>query len=335
MKTKIDPWKIIPRTSLMKAAEKIGDKMRYDNDPTINQIIDILNSKDRFLILSHINPDGDGIGSQLALGRVLKSLGKTVELVCTHPVPRELLFLPFADQIRSGPIEIPNETVAVILDTPSIERINKNDPPFQLKQSPYTVNIDHHISNSGYARYNWIDSRASCVGEMLYYLFKHGGFDIDREVATCLYASILTDTGGFRYSNTSADTFEAAAELVKKGADVSEIANKIYSNLPIAKYRLLNLALETLQLHRDGRIGVMKVTQSMLKQSGASPMDSDGFSNYPCTIKGVLIAALLVELKDRAAVKASLRSKSEQDNVNTIARKLATPLLPAALLREQ
>lgn len=281
----------------------------------------MLNRQKDILIISHIYPDADGIGSQLALGRVLESRGKTVKYFCANPVPPELLFLPGAGRISSRLPEIAGDTAIVIIDTPNIDRVGWPEEIPPLIDNRNTINIDHHISNVNYAACNWINPGASCVGEMLFRLFTKASFTIDHDAAVCLYTSILTDTGGFRYPNTTAATFEVVAQLVKDSVNPSLIASQVYSSMPVQKYRLLNLALQTLNLHSDGRIGVMRITREMLEQAGASPLDADGFVQYPSTIKGVRVAVLTTELKDRTSVKISLRSKSERDDVNAIARK--------------
>ncbi len=304
----------------MTSNNKSRRTMKHDTEPIMDRIIDIFRGKEDFVIVSHEHPDGDGIGSQLGLGHVLTGLGKTVRYLCFDPVPEELSFLPMAEQIESVPPEVGGETVLVIVDAPSPKRIRWPGEGPPLESVSATINIDHHISNTCYAAYNWVDPKASCVGEMLCRLFKKGGFVVDRAAAECLYASILTDTGGFRYCGTSADTFEAAAELVRKGADPSRIATNIYSSMPPAKYRLLHLALETLRLCNNS-IGVMRVTREMFKKAGANTLNSDGFVNYPYTLKGARIAMLLKELADRTGVKVSLRSKTGEDDVNKIAQK--------------
>ena len=291
-----------------------------EKSATMDRIIEILKRENDFVIFSHEFPDGDGIGSQLALLHLLEKPGKKVTLINRDQTPEQLRFLPGSDRLVRGPVAVTGSQVVIMIDIPVPERCGFEAGKEYLPRARHSINIDHHISCTEYAEQNWIDPDASSVGEMLFQLFVRGGFHIGRNSATCLYTSIMTDTGNFRYSNTTAETFHVAGELVKLGADPAAISAEIYSNLPHSRYRLLASALNTLTLSDNGAIATIKVTREMMEKTGASPDDTDGIVNYTATIKGVRIGVFLREI-DAGKVKASLRSKTAEHNVNLIAAK--------------
>jgi bifunctional oligoribonuclease and PAP phosphatase NrnA len=289
-------------------------------DATMDSIIEILKRENDFVVFSHEFPDGDGIGSQLAMFHLLDKLGKKVTLVNRDKVPEQLLFMPGSDRLVREHVDVTGSEVVVMIDVPVPERCGFEDGKEYISNARHSINIDHHISCIEYAEHNWIDPDASSVGEMLFQLFDRGGFNICRDAAICLYTSMITDTGNFRYSNTTAETLRVAGELIKLGADPAAISGEIYSNLPHSRYRLLALALDTLTLINNGTIATIKVTREMMEKTGASPNDTDGIVNYTSTIKGVRIGVFLRETDD-GKVKASLRSKTSKYNVNLIAGK--------------
>ena len=239
-----------------------------------------------FVVLGHIHPDGDSIGSQLALGHMLKTMEKDVVMISPDPAPEELQFLPGVNEIVDTVSNYPENYALILLDTPTAERSGYAEIDSLIQNANVTINIDHHVSNTCYADVNWVEAKTSCVGEMLLHIFRHGGFTIDQETATCLYASLLTDTGGFRHANTTGAAFRMAAELVELGIDPVLVSREIYGNLPLRRYKLLSQALNNLALYHENQIAVLSVTEDMFKDTGATLEDCDGLVNYAANIQG-------------------------------------------------
>jgi phosphoesterase RecJ-like protein len=269
-----------------------------------------------FLITAHERLDGDALGSELALYHVLKSLGKEPTVYNQDPTPGNYLFLPGSDRIIHELPPPDTIEVAFILDCSELDRVGEESARIGTIRN--LVNIDHHVSNGGFCEIRLIDPDASSTGELIFRLVREMGLKIIPEVATCLYAAILTDTGGFRYGNTRQGTLMAAADLVASGADPQRISENIYEEEPLAKIRLLAATLPTLTLEEGGRIGTMVVTRQALADAGALPEHTEGFVDLPRIIRGVGISILYAELPD-GRFKVSLRSKGNV-NVEQVAR---------------
>ncbi|MBI4435957.1 MAG: bifunctional oligoribonuclease/PAP phosphatase NrnA [Candidatus Omnitrophica bacterium] len=279
------------------------------------KIIETIRRHKRFLISSHINPEGDSLGSALALRGLLVKLGKKVEVVWDGPVPPAYRFLPGTSVIKRKPSF--SYDTAFIVDCPTLSRIGRTQQ-FIDKRKPLCA-IDHHISNERFGTVNWVDPEAAAVGEMVYFLFKMFKVKPDRNDATNLYASIVGDTGSFRYSNTTPKIHRVAAELIALGVSPAVISNALYESTSLHSRRLLALALGTLKVDRGGKMAWIKVTQKMFSKCQATSQDSEGFVDYPRSLKGVQAAVLLRE-EEGGGVKVSFRSKSGFD-VNRIARR--------------
>jgi phosphoesterase RecJ-like protein len=287
----------------------------------VEELIAALDRGRRFVVLGHVDPDLDCVGSQLALGAVLEALGKQVRLWAPARLPEQYDFLPGLDRITT---EFPAGEaidVAVVLDTATFERLG-DEPPFAAAAFPVLANIDHHESNGRFGTINWIDPAASSVGEMLFELFEAWGVEISRQTAEYLYASIASDTGGFSFSNTRARTFRVAGALVELGVVPFAVWRHLFGSVPLAKYRLLGDALCTLRVHANGRIATMRVTQQMLAETGTLMEDSERFVRYPRSVTGVEVAALLREQPDGDSVRAGLRSNAAGFDVSRIASRL-------------
>ena len=276
--------------------------------------MEVIRRHRRFLISSHVNPEGDSLGSALALGGLLKKLGKKIQLVWDGPVPMAYRFLPGVKAVRHSPSGLYDATF--IVDCPTLSRIGRTQR-FIDKRKPLCV-IDHHISNERFGTVNWVDPEAAAVGEMVYFLFKMFKVKPDRNDATNLYTSIVGDTGSFRYSNTTPKIHRVAAELIALGVSPVAISNALYESSSLHSRRLLALALGTLRVDRGGKMAWIKVTQKMFSKCQATSQDSEGFVDYPRSLKGVQAAVLLRE--EAVGVKVSFRSKSGFD-VNRIARR--------------
>lgn len=285
----------------------------------LDELIAVFERGRRFVLLGHVDPDLDSVGSQLALGAVLRARGKHVCLWSPAPLPKQYGFLPGLETISTTYPAGESFDVAVALDTATADRLG--EAPVDLGDFGTVVNIDHHPTNQRFGALNWIDGRASCVGEMLFDLFERWGVEIGRDVAVCLYTSILSDTGGFAYSNTTARAFEAAAALIERGADPFAAWRRVFGSFPERRHRLLGLALETLALHGGGRIGTIRITQQMLAQAGAVMDDTERFVFFPRTVRGVDAAAVLREQADGRRVRVGLRSNVPAVDISRVAQR--------------
>jgi phosphoesterase RecJ-like protein len=278
-----------------------------------------LRQGNRFVVSSHANPDGDAIGSELGLARILRGLGKGAVVWNRDPSPALYRPIPGCDRIHVGeeaPAGFPSMFDAVIvLECPSLDRTGLEA---QLQAGLPLLNVDHHLGNQHYGQVNWVDPAAPAVGEMVYRLAHGLKVTLDRDTATALYLTLVTDTGGFRFSNATPVAFEAAAALVREGARPEQVAEWLYESYPLPMMRLLGEMLSTLELHHGGRIATAFVTQEMLARAGATPGDTEGLTDYPRSIAGVQAAALLRE-REPGRFKASLRSRGDAD-VERVAR---------------
>lgn len=287
------------------------------NDKEVKRVYDAFKKRDFFLVTSHVNPEGDSIGSQLAVYTILKKLGKNVIMVDNDDVPANLRFLPGSKLIkRAVPENFKIETV-VILDCPVKERIGSVSK--LLHEGHFIINIDHHISNEPFGEINWVDGKASSVGEMIFYLIKEMGMGLDDRLAKFLYTAMVTDTGMFNYSNTSKKTHEAAGALIEMGAHPKEMHGHIFENKNFSDIKLLARALSTLKLEEGGSLAHMSLTKSMYKKEGVKHVSTDEFINFPRSIRGVKIAVFFKENYKKAnVVNVSFRSSGGVD-VNRLA----------------
>jgi len=273
----------------------------------------------RFLVTSHANPDGDAIGSTLGLARVLRSLGKSARVWIRDAVPALYAQLPGAAAIHVGvepPAGFPQTFDAVVvLECPSLDRTGLEEA---LSALPL-VNIDHHLGNVQYGEVNWVEPDAAAVAVLIAELARALGARRDAETADCLYLALVTDTGGFRFSNASPAAFEAAARLVAEGARVEAVSQWLYESQPEGAVRLLGELLATLERHGErGRIATVHLTRAMFARAGAAPGDSEGLIDVPRSIAGVDVVALFRELGPDDW-KVSLRSRGAI-SVESVAR---------------
>jgi len=280
---------------------------------TIKQAIKRFN---KFLITSHINPEGDAIGSQAAMACLLRKLGKKFVMLDDSPVPKLLRFMRGTEGISKEMPHNFNYQAVIIMDSPDLARIGRvND---YIKKDSVIINIDHHISNVNFGKYNWVEPDYSSTGEMVYDLFKAFKVKIGMDEAVALYAAIMTDTGSFRYSNTSSKTHRITAELIDIGVKPYEMHSRIYETSSIQDTNLLGEALQTMKITDDGKIAWLWVTKEMLKKTNASLEGTEGIINFGRSIGGVEIAVLFRETGTKDRVKVSFRSKGAAD-VNKLA----------------
>lgn len=283
-----------------------------------DQIGEVLRKHQRFVVLSHVRPDGDALGSELALGLSLKKLGKDVRVWNEEGMLEKYSFLPHADLVTKAPADPEDVDVVVALDTAIQNRLGNTVAA--IKSAKVWINIDHHPSNPGYGDLVCIDPSAPATGQILFELLKTQNFPIDRDIATNLYVAISTDTGSFQYSNTTARTFEIAAELVRVGVDVGHISQLTYENYPRRRVELLRELLGTMRFDANDRIASFKLSLATAKKLGVLPEDNEGLIDHLRAIHGVIVAIFLEELSD-GKVRVSMRSKNEKVNVCAICEK--------------
>lgn len=283
-----------------------------------NEVIEVINSCAAFLITSHVRPDGDALGSELAIYHALRGMGKDVVVYNQDETPAMYEFLPGSRNIVHSLDSVNGFDAVFVLDCSDIKRVgDKKDKIGSIKK---IVNIDHHVSVGTFSEILLVDSTASSTGEIVHRLLNKMGIAINGDIATNIYTAILTDTGSFRYSNTGIDTFRVAADLVEKGADCRYIAENIYETRPVVQIRLMGKVLDTLEFYEGGKVGSICVTQEMLRKEGALPEHTEGFVDIVRSIQGVEIAACYYEVS-KNRFKISLRSKGKAD-VEKIAGKL-------------
>lgn len=276
-------------------------------------ILRLIDEGERFLVCSHSRPDGDAVGSVLAMGMLLKALGKHVDMVTADRIPAVYRNLPHADEIRTAlRVHGPYDAV-IMLECDGLERTR-----LRGLEKFFIVNIDHHATGSEWGSLNWIDRTAASVGELVFRLIRASGVPLTPQMATCLYTTVLTDTGGFCYGSTSAETFALAQQLVDAGADPLRIAKDIYFSMPPAKLMLLGSALANLKL--EGALAWLWIRHEDVVRTAAAEEDCEGIVNYALSIQCVEAAVFLRELAENR-IRLSLRSKGSV-NVAQIAENL-------------
>ncbi len=275
-----------------------------------DKIAEVIHSGTTFLITSHVRPDGDALGSELALYHILRDMGKKAVVYNQDVTPAIYAFLPGADEIVHSLGAVDRFDAAFVLDCSDISRVG--DEQGKVGSIQKVVNIDHHVSTGTFSKILLTDSQASSTGEMIHRLLRHMGVTITEDIATNIYTAIITDTGSFQYSNTGSATFRAAADLIEKGADCRYIAKNIYETKPAVQIRLMGKVLDTLQLYQGGKVGVISVTQEMLRMEGALPEHTEGLVDMVRSIQGVEVAVCCYELSEKR-FKVSLRSKEDTD----------------------
>ncbi len=281
------------------------------HSPIPEELLRLLRSGSRFLLTSHANPDGDAIGTEIGLARILRQLGKSVTIWNHDPSPSLYRHLPGIERVHVGedpPAGFPEDYDRfVLLECPGIDRTGLENRFEGLD----LINIDHHLGNDLYGVVNWVDTAAPAVGEMVRRLADALKVTIDPDTATALYLAIVTDTGNFRFSNATPMAFRGAAQLVERGASPERVSQWLYESQPLGMVRLLGEMLTTLEVTHDGRVATALLTPEMYQRAGASREDSEGLIDYIRAIEGVDVVALLRVIDGDKKVKASLRSRGD------------------------
>jgi phosphoesterase RecJ-like protein len=288
------------------------------SNSTFSEISQALREHDSFILMSHVRPDGDAIGSQLALGHALEQMGKTVHYVNEDGLPDNLAFLPHSENLVKPTGEIIDIDVAIALDCATKPRLGANALKAASKAKLW-INIDHHLSNPEYGDLNYIDSISPATGQILYDLICAENLPFSSVTRDAIYVAVSTDTGSFQYGSTTAKTYEMAADLVRRGLKVGQINTQTYDSHPFRRVELLRRLLNTLQLSNDGRIADWQLIYKTQIELGLKPEDSEGLIDMIRAVQGVEVAIFFEELED-GMIRVSMRSKNKQLNVCEVAQ---------------
>jgi bifunctional oligoribonuclease and PAP phosphatase NrnA len=286
------------------------------------QVADELRARDRYLLTAHEGPDGDALGSLLAMHHLLTQLGKDSVMFMAakeFPLPIEYRFLPLEEVFHEPPADMADRTV-IFLDCGNIDRMPVG---FLSDGNNFRINIDHHHDNTLFGDLNLVDTAASSTAEIVYELAGLLGAEITPEIASALYVGLITDTGKFMYENTNAKTHLIAAELIAAGVEVDETYRRLYEHVPLEKLRLLSRALDGIQRYCDERLIVAYITDADYAASGGGEEMTEGIIDHLRSVEGSKVAALVRDLGDRgrAARKVSLRASGGEVDVSAMARK--------------
>ncbi|MBR4538415.1 MAG: bifunctional oligoribonuclease/PAP phosphatase NrnA [Clostridia bacterium] len=281
------------------------------------EMLSALQNANSILLCTHAQPDGDAIGSTLAMGLGLRALGKQVAFLDADPVPGQMRFLPgAADFVQPEAVQSKTYDVSLAIDTATVELLGASRDAFFA--APVTMVMDHHPDNPRYAMINVVDGKASAAGCVAYRCLKALNIPLTKEIAACLYCAISTDTGNFRFQNTNAETFSIMAELMDAGLDLPAVARPIHQLREEPHLRLLGRALDSLKIFAGGKCACMKLTQADYEAAHALQEHNTNIVNYALDIPGVEMA-FLAEERESGQVKASLRALPPW-NVAEIAR---------------
>jgi phosphoesterase RecJ-like protein len=272
----------------------------------------------RFLVTTHARGDGDAIGSALAAAAILHALGRSAHVVHEGAIVEELRGLPGVRSIGIGARAVRTGYDALlILDATDLDRCEGLRDA--LPRGIFTINIDHHKTNARFGDVNWVDPRAAATGELLWMLSRRAGIRPDRALATNLYAALLTDTGRFSFSNTTPRVLLAGADLLACGVRPGEVARQIYRNRSREDLRLLGACMRSVRFSPDGRLGWLWLTRAGIRRHGARPRDSQEYIEIVKSVRGVDLAILFRETRERNTVKVSVRSEPGVDATALVA----------------
>ena len=304
----------------MKAKNR-GVKNARDWKPAENLplAVEALRGAERVLLTMHRGPDGDALGSALALACALREMGREVVVYNPDELPYNFRFLPGADVVARTIAGDASFDVTVATDAGSADRLGPDVPPPPRRGK--LLNLDHHITTEPFGDLNYVDPDAASVGILAYKIIKGLGHPISREAAQCIYASILADTGCFRYSSTDPECLRVAAELLESGVDPWEMTVRVYEQQPLARMKLLAEVLKTLEVAPGGKLATITITREMVARTGTHVDLTDGFINYARSVDGVEVAAAFREPEDGSrAWRVSFRSRGNVD-VSAIAQR--------------
>jgi bifunctional oligoribonuclease and PAP phosphatase NrnA len=297
--------------------------MTLDITTAREEVLAELRTGEKFLLTTHENPDGDALGSLVAMNEILRALGKDTVMFLSaeeFPLPYEYRHLPLDGLSHTLPADAEQRTI-VFLDCGNIDRMPVS---FLRRDDAHIVNIDHHHDNTRFGTANLVVDGASCTAEIIWELNKDLGVELSTEIAEALYVALVTDTGKFQYENTTPTSHRMAAELLEQGADVHAVFRRLYENVPFAKLQLLARVLSRIERYDGGRLVMSYILRSDYEETGADENYSEGIVDHMRALEGTIVAALVREqLKEgREGVhKVSLRASADEVDVSVIARK--------------
>jgi phosphoesterase RecJ-like protein len=272
----------------------------------MDEIINQIKKSQHLLLASHCDPDGDAISSLLAMGLALDKLDKKVTLYNASPIPAVYRFLPAVQRIVRQTEKAATYDAALILDCGNLSRVGEVST--KVNQIPVVINIDHHVTNTGFGNIQLIDPAACSTAEIVYRLIKALNAPINKAIATSIYTGILTDTGSFRFSNTNQAAFAISQEMVQYGVKPYNVAQHVFGTYSLGRIKLLNLALDSIEISDNGKLSVMTLTNAMFEETGTQAEDVDGIINYARRIEDVKVAALIQEQKNGGTNSDKLRN---------------------------
>ncbi|MGV1099975.1 DHH family phosphoesterase [Thiovibrio sp. JS02] len=281
-----------------------------------DEIVRTLKEAKNVLVATHTHPDGDALGSQIAMGDILRSLGKNVFLYGEEQVSPLYRFLPGSALVESLLPALSGFDCAIALDCGDQFRLGLAMEQL-LTVHPFLV-VDHHAGHKDFGDLRWVAPDRASTGELVYDLAEALGAEISYEAAYCLYAAIVSDTGSFKYSSTTADTFRIAQELIKKGVKPADVSGKLFDNFTLKRLNLMRLVLDSLQLYAGNRLAVISAPREVFVKTGTTQGDTETFINYPRSLDTVKVAAFLKETES-GLIAVSLRSKGTSYDVARVA----------------
>lgn len=279
--------------------------------PVLQQIVSAIQSRQRFVISSHARPDGDSLGSQLAMAYALRALGKDVTVINADPAPATLMALPGVSEIRISPtVEAVDDRgfdAAIIMECGDVARTGVAG-----LDRLFLINIDHHPGNTGYGQLNWFDETAAACGEMVFDLVRALGAPLTRDIATHVYLAILTDTGSFHYSSISPRTFEISRETLLAGVDPVQMARTVFDSNSMGRLKVFGALLSGMRIDPSQRIAILYLDHDLARLAGGTYDDTEGLINEPLTVKEVQAVVFFKQIEG-ASYRVSMRSKGNID----------------------
>ncbi len=275
---------------------------------SVHEVADAIRTRQSFLVTSHARPDGDAIGSSVALALALDALGKQATVILCDPVPTPYRAFPAIDRIRFTDRADAPADAAIVLECSDITR-----PGIAGLEAYTLINIDHHLGNTMYGAVNWFDERAAACAELVASLIDALGVAWTPAMAAHLYLAIATDTGGLRYGPVSSRTYDTCRRIVEAGVDTSQLARQIFESYSIGRVRLTGALLDAMTLHHDNRLAVLAFDDALLARTGAAADDTEGLVNLPLGAREVVSAIMLKRQGDGSTWRVSLRSKGDVD----------------------
>ena len=283
----------------------------------IQAVMQAIRRHKRFTVSSHVNPEGDALGSALALASLLKRLGKQAVVATDGGIPKAFAFFPKLVPVIASPSSKAVPQVAMTVDVPLLARTGSMAR--LIEEAPLSVNIDHHVSNQLFSDINWVDPKAAAVGEMIYRLYRAFRVTPTRDEALCMYVSLVTDTGSFRYMSTTPEVHRIASELIARGLSPLKVAQDLYECHTAADLRFLGRVLTSLKRTSDGKISWVEVPYRLLKSCRPGPEIIDELVNYPRSVRTAEVSFVLRQQSLDGKIRVSFRSKGRVD-VNKIAK---------------